>query len=148
MKRFKFDLDPLLEKHLWDVDMFRAEKATATRAVEEKQTELDAIEAQIAHCRTTLVDQASENAEISLGQRQVIETYIRHQQTLAQETQKALDKAKAIEQQIADQLLAASKQVKTLEKLKERAKQQHDYHQLRAELTEADDNWLSRQNHL
>jgi flagellar export protein FliJ len=146
MKRFRFELDPLLKKHAWEADVLRTEKATASRAVSAQQNELRSIEEQISEYRNALIGSSVEEAEISIAQRQMTEIYIRHQQQLEKEMRTSLDKAIAIEQQISNQLLLASQQLKTLEKLKDRAKQQHAYLQLRAELVEADENWLTRHN--
>jgi flagellar biosynthesis chaperone FliJ len=148
MKRFHFKLDPLLRKHAWDVDMLSTEKATASRAVEAQHEQLFSIHEQIIACRNSLVGSSVEKADINIAQRQVIEIYIRHQMQLEKTARASLAKAMEIEQQIADHLLLASKQLKTLERLKDHAKQQHAYFELRAELTEADENWLSRRHRI
>ena len=144
MKRFRFELDPLLRKHTWEADVLRTEKATANRAVVEQERELQAIQKEIQDCCDTLIQASGQDADISIAQRQVLAVYLRHQHDLASEAKMSLEKARKIEQQIAEQLLAASQQVKTLEKLRDGEQKKYDYLRLRAEFNESDENWLVR----
>lgn len=146
MKRFVFSLESLLQKHFWESDVFRMEKAHATRAVDAKRHELKTIEARIVEYQKAINQAAQEDVELNLARRQVIELYLRHQQEVAIEAQKTLVQAEGVEHQIAELLTKSLQQLKTLEKLKSNAKQEHHHQQLRAEQVEADDHWLARYN--
>lgn len=146
MKRFVFSLESLLQKHAWESDVFRMEKSNATRAVDAKRHELKIIETRIVEFQQEISRTAQEDAELNLARRQVIELYLRHQQTVAIEAQKALKQAQGVEEQITELLTTSLQQLKTLEKLKSNAKQEHHHQQLRAEQIEADDHWLARFN--
>lgn len=144
MKRFRFELDPLLQKHTWEVAVLRTEKATASRAVTEQERVLQAIQKEIQDNYNALVQASAQDAHINIAQRQVLAVYLQHQHDLASEAKASLDKVQNVERQIAEQLLAASQQVKTLEKLRDTEMKKHEYLRLRAEFNETDENWLSR----
>ena len=147
MKRFHFELDALLDKFAWDVDILRTEKASASLAVEAQQKELRSLEEQIRECHDSLLKISGEDAEISIAQRQVLGNYLRYKLDLSKTACVSLEKAQAIEQQIVEQLLDTSQRLKTVEKLKEHGKLKHDYLRMRAESNESDENWLTRRNH-
>lgn len=146
MKRFIFELDPLLRKHAWDLDTLSLEKIMASRAVSEQERELNTIETEILACSNSLIEVSGQDAEISIAQRQLVSIYLQYQHDLAADAKASLQTAQGIESQIADQLISTSQQVKALEKLRDCAKKKYDYLRKCAEFSEADEHWLAHHN--
>lgn len=143
MKRFSFELTPLLRKRAWDIDALRLEKSIASRVVTEYERTLNEIEITIQTCSNSLIKASDQDAEISIVQRQIMGAYLQHQHDLAAETKASLKNAQDIERQVTDQLLTTSQQLKALEKMRDSAQKKHEYFRLRAEFNETDDSWLA-----
>jgi len=147
MKRFKFSLEPLLKKEEWELDILRNEKTAATHAVNQVGQALAAIESKITAACEESIQLANEPSNMGLARRALLAVYIKHQSVLAKAKSNELEQAKITEAQIAEQLMKALQQVKTLEKLREQARSAYDYKVLQAQMNEADENWLTRRNH-
>jgi flagellar motility protein MotE (MotC chaperone) len=148
MKRFKFPLDPLLKKQGWDVDGLRSEKASATQAVNQIGQGLRDIEHKITAACEDARQLAGEDSAMLLVRRDLLITYVKDQVARADIKRKELEQAREIEAQVAEQLVKAMQQLKTLERLRDQARSAHDYQVLQAQLNEADESWLARRNHV
>jgi hypothetical protein len=147
MKRFKFALEPLLKKQSWELDTLRTEKAAATQAVNQVGQAVAAMENKIAAACEESRQLTSEPSNMGLARRDLLAVYIKHQSALAQAKRKELEQARNVEAQVAEQLMKALQQLKTLEKLRDQARRTHEYQGHQAQMNEADENWLTRRKH-
>lgn len=147
MKRFKFALEPLLKKQAWELDILRSEKAAATQAVNQVGQAITALESKIAAAYEEMRQVTAEQTNMGLARRALLANYAKHQIVLVETKRKELEQAKIAEVQITEQLMKALQQLKTLDKLRDRARSSYEYQAHQVQMNEADENWLTRRNH-
>ena len=136
MKKFKFPLQPVLDQRRRAEEEQQQIVAQRKRAVDEAEAELkrlnDDFRASSDRLRSEHKDLDAEKLRLHYAHLQFLDRTIVSQIQVVAERRVALDRARA-------DLLAASKERKVVEKLKDRRRDAHDAEEARIEQNELDD---------
>src|SRR5262245_51105956 len=142
--KFKFRLMPLLKRDRFESQVLGVEAKRASLTLEENEQRHKAALGLISQAETALRDLCRREQAISLGQREILHTYLRYSHGVADACQKDATKARVAYEEVLGQLETKRQAVRTLEKQQDRKRREHDAEERRSDSKQADEAWLHR----
>ena len=144
--RFKFRLLSLLKKDRFEGEVLGAEAKRAGLLLEEQEQRHQAALGRISQTESALRDLSQQEQRISMGQREILYTYLRYSHGVAETCKKDATKARADYEDVLGRLETKRQAIRTLEKQQDRKRREHDTEERRLDSKQADEAWLQRRS--
>lgn len=143
-RRFSYRLETLIRLRAAERDALRSEVARATRTLEDRTRECDAISRSVEMAESMLRGLRRSGAQMSVDEEMRLQEYLHHRRQQHEAKQRELADAARARLQVLSELQSKQQDAKALEAHRSRQRRRFDDAQARAALNTADDQWLRR----
>jgi hypothetical protein len=141
-RKFKYSLQPLLTKLGWEVDTLNVELQRLNALMRQEERDISEVGASVQDAERRLRIMQG-GAVIQVEKKEQIGLYLRQQYEILKERKAQLDRLVSLRAQVVLQMSNKRREVKALERHKEKKHMESVSTESRLQLKEADRDWLS-----
>lgn len=144
VRRFRYDLESLLNVRRHSLDLARNEELNARRVVSEKEDTVGEVRGLVSGLEQQIRESLGEGRSLDLQQQEVLTRYLATIRQRLVDLLKELAQAKSVHDQAMSSLQTQANRVRALERHRQTKENQHSKAMTGLEYKEQDELWLAR----